>query len=70
MYRIFTKKGKQNRNYGRLSIHDKKSRNICIFHPMLKHGKFMNKSGSPFSKGWPDILENPSIPLFPNAPTC
>jgi hypothetical protein len=37
---------------------------------MLKHGDFMNKAGSPFSKGWPDILENPSIPLFPNAPTC
>jgi hypothetical protein len=35
---------------------------------MLKHGDFINKTGFPTSKRWPDIFENPSIALLPNTP--
>jgi hypothetical protein len=36
---------------------------------MHKQRDLLNKSSLPTSKSWSDILEDPSISLFPNTPT-
>jgi hypothetical protein len=57
------------RNQGKFSIHDNKLSTVYIsFHPMLKHGDFMNKTRSPYFESWSDEFEDPSISLFPDTP--
>jgi hypothetical protein len=36
---------------------------------MHKQRDLLNKSSLPTFKSWSDILEDPSIPLYPNTPT-